>query len=271
MDLADFQRQKFDDTKRALEPFMKSAGLEVLSYIPISAVKGDNVAKRSKAMDWYEGPTLLECLDRLEGHPSTQDKPLIFPVQDVYRVDEMRIIVGRLEAGRIRAGETVKVLPSGRTAKISSIEKYPQKKVREAGTGESIGVTTEEDVFVDRGDVICLPGEEPFLTDKFSATIFWMAPEPLDTDERLVVRCATQETSCVIECVGKRVDSSTFEVIGEDSKTLKNLEVGEVVIKTKKPLAIKAFGDVRELGRFVLVRDQNICAGGIITEADGSL
>ena len=93
-----------------------------------------------------------------------------------------------------------------------------------------------------------------------------MAKKDFNKDVKLNIRCATQETSCKIDKINKRINSSTLEIIGEDDNVIKNLEVAEVVIKTKKPICIKDFNDVQELGRFVLVHDENICAGGIITE-----
>ena len=92
-----------------------------------------------------------------------------------------------------------------------------------------------------------------------------MAHRAFEKEQRLTIRCATQETSCKIERIKKRINSSTLDIIREDGDTLQNLEVGEVVVRTKKPIAIKEFNDVQELGRFVFVQDENICAGGIIT------
>jgi len=103
------------------------------------------------------------------------------------------------------------------------------------------------------------------LTDTISASMFWMTKRQFKADMKLTIRCATQETSCKIEKINKRINSSTLEVIAENSDVLKNLEVAQVTIKTKKPVAIKDFNDVQELGRFVIVHDENICAGGIIT------
>ena len=103
------------------------------------------------------------------------------------------------------------------------------------------------------------------MTDTISANIFWMIKKDLVKEHKLTMRCATQETSCKIESIKKRINSSTLEVIEENGETIKNLEVAEVIIKTKKPLAIKDFNDVQELGRFVLVQAENTCAGGIIS------
>ena len=155
-------------------------------------------------------------------------------------------------------------MPSGRVTKINSIEKFLEQTKR-AVAGECIGLTTADSVFLDRGNVLCLPGAEPTLTDRVCANIFWMARDGFSRDQKLNIRCATQETSCKIESIDKRIDSATLQVIDQDGDTIGNLEVAEVIIRAKKPLAIKDFNDVQELGRFVLVLDENICAGGIIT------
>ena len=126
-------------------------------------------------------------------------------------------------------------------------------------------MTTADSVFLDRGNIVCLPGAEPAVTDEIPANIFWMSKRNFTAGEKLTIRCATQETSCKIQSINKRINSSTLEVIEENADIIQNLDVAEVVIKTKKPVAIKDFNDAQELGRFVLVRDENICAGGIIT------
>lgn len=264
MDLVNFNRQRFSEVRKETGVFLDSINIKPIFYIPISAIKGDNIAKRSSRMSWYEGPTLLESLDTLRNFQSAENKPLIFPVQDIYKIDNKRIVVGRVEAGVVNKGDVIRILPSGQITRVNSIEKFLENK-NSACAGESIGITTSEPIFINRGDIVCLPNKEPILTNKFHASIFWMAKKDFDKSERLTIRCATQETRCKIEAINKRIDSSTLEVIEEDACILKNLEVAEAIIKTKKPIAIKSFSDVQELGRFVLVEDGNICAGGIIT------
>jgi sulfate adenylyltransferase large subunit len=266
MDLAGFSQERFEAVKKEAAGWLSSINIAAELFIPISAINGDNVAKKSGKMDWYKGPTFLESLDTLQGRQSTEDKSLIFPIQDVYKVADKRINVGRVEAGIIRKGMDIKILPSGQTTKVNSVEKYLEK-TEEASAGECIGITTADSVFLERGNIVCLPGKEPPVTDRISANIFWMSRQDLDKQQKLIFRCATQETICRIDSIQKRIDSSTLEVIAEDADTVKNLETAEVVIKTKKPLAIKDFNDVRELGRFVLVQNDNICAGGIITHS----
>ena len=264
MDLVDFSQDSFNTVKNDVQQWLKSINVEPSIYIPISAIKGDNVANKSENLTWYDGQTFLESLDTLQNKPPAEDKPLLFPVQDVYKIEDKRINVGRVEAGVITEGEEIKILPTEQVTKVNSIEKFLENADK-AVASECIGITTVDSVFLDRGNIVCLPGSEPTLTDRISASIFWMAKRDFTTEQKLTMRCATQETSCKIETINKKINSATLEVIAEDDNVLKNLEVAEVVIKSKKPMAIKNFNDVQELGRFVLVQDENVCAGGIIT------
>ncbi|MHC4083925.1 MAG: sulfate adenylyltransferase subunit 1 [Planctomycetota bacterium] len=265
MDLVDFSHDRFDTIKKDVAEWLKSISIEPTCYIPISAIKGDNVANKSENMDWYTGLTFLESLDTLQNRQTPEDKPLLMPVQDVYKVGEKRINVGRVESGVIEKGTEVKILPTSQITNVNSIEKYLEDTDK-AVASECIGITTTDPVFLDRGNVVCLPGAEPVLTDRIPANIFWMARHDFVKGQKLTIRCATQETVCKVESIDKRINSSTLEVIAENSDMIKNLEVAEVIIKTKKPVAIKDFNDVQELGRFVLVQNENVCAGGIIAE-----
>ena len=268
IDLVEFSENRFREVKDETQKFLASINLKSDYYIPISALKGNNVVRKSKKLLWYQGPTLLESLNFLKNSPSPEDKPLIFPLQDIYKIGDKRIGVGRIEAGTIKKAEKIKVLPGGQSTTVKSIELFQEER-DEAFTGESIGITTTEPIFLERGNVICEPDKEPSLTDTFSANLFWMSRKELNKDERIILRCATQEISATVKKIGKRINSSTLEVIEENADKLSNLEVGEVIIQTKKPIAVKKFTDVEELGRFVLMREDNICAGGIITGING--
>jgi len=112
---------------------------------------------------------------------------------------------------------------------------------------------------------VCTPAAEPAVADRFDATIFWMSKRDFNKASRVTIRCATQQTTAAVERIHERIDSATLDVIERDAAVLKNLEVATVTIKTKKPIAIKPFSDVRELGRFVFVEGDDICAGGIIS------
>ena len=265
MDLVDYSQDRFNEVRGELEKWLASIDIKIDVVIPISAIDGDNITTNSDKMPWYSGLTFLGSLDTLENTLPPEDKPLLFPVQDVYKIDDNRINVGRVEADSIEVGQEIMIMPGGETTKVKTVEKFLEETTK-AVASESIGMTTEDAAFLDRGDVVCAPGNEPHITDSIAANMFWMSKRDFNNDTKLTMRCATQEISCKVEKIIKRINSSTLEIVGEDSDTVKNLEVAEVIIKTKKPIAIKNFNDVEELGRFVLVHDENICAGGIITK-----
>jgi sulfate adenylyltransferase large subunit len=267
MDLVDFSEERFNTVKDDVSQWLQSINVEPMLYVPISAIDGDNIANRSDKMPWYTGPIFLESMDTLQNSLPASDRSLLLPIQDVYKVDDKRINAGRVESGLIKQGDQIKILPSSQITSVKTIEKFLEEPTQ-ASAGESIGITTADSVFLDRGNIVCSTDEEPLLTDKISATIFWMTKHDFSTEEKLNIRCATQETNCKIENIEKRINSSTLEVIEENSNVIKNLEVAQVTIKTKKPVCIKDFNDVQELGRFVLVHDENICAGGIITHVE---
>jgi sulfate adenylyltransferase subunit 1 (EFTu-like GTPase family) len=264
MDLVGFGEPRFLEVRGEIEKFLRSINIHPIYYIPIAAMTGENIARKTENMTWYGGPTFLESLDSLTNREAAIEKPLIFPIQDIYKVDDKRIAAGRIEAGVLRTGQEVRVLPTRQMSKVKSVEKFP-KQVGQASSGESIGITVENSLFLDRGYVLCEPGKEPILTDTFRASVFWMAKRVFSKTERLIFRCSTQETTGKIETIRRRINSSSLEIIEEEANELGNLEVGEVIIKTKNPIVIKTFQDVQELGRFVMVRDEDICAGGIIT------
>lgn len=264
MDLVDFSAEHFETVKQDLQQWLRAVDITPLVCVPISAIRGDNIAAKSENMGWYAGPTFLESLDALQNTPPTEDKPLLLPIQDVYKIHDKRISVGRVESGVIKKGAEVKVLPGGHVTSVLSIEKFLED-TDTAIAGECIGLTTAEAVFIERGNVLCSPASQPILTDRITANIFWMSGKDFTENQKLTIRCATQEMNCKVASIDKRIDSSTLELLDTDCQTLKNLEVAEVTIETKKPIVVKNFNDVQELGRFVLVHDQNICASGIIT------
>jgi sulfate adenylyltransferase large subunit len=263
MDMVNYEESHFNALKDNVQEFLNSINLKPDYYIPISALKGDNVAKHSEKMKWYEGMTVLESLDSLKNEVPPENKSLIFPVQDVYKISGKRIAVGRVEAGIVRSGMKVKILPDGGKTAIKSIEKF-NESTDEAVAGEAIGITTADPVFLERGNVLCVEEKELTIGDKINSSLIWLSKESFSKDEKIGLRLATQETKADITEIKERVDSSSLEVLEEKASSINNLEIGEVEIKTKKPLAFTKFNDVKGMGRFVLVRGNDVVAGGII-------
>lgn len=266
MDLVEYKQEKFEEVKTELIKFLDSLGIKPTYIIPISAKQGDNIANKSDKMPWYDNLTLLEGLDTFKVNEPPVNKPLRYPIQDVYKFDERRILAGRIESGILKQGDKVIFLPSGKETTVKSIDIF-EGQLEQAEAGKCIGITTTEPIFIDRGEVMCkMEDEKPKVTNTFTANVFWMSKQPFTKAETIILKCATQEVECNIAKINKKFDSSTLAILGEDASELKEREVGEIQFKTKEPVAIENFNDIQELGRFVLVKNQDVSAGGIIIQ-----
>ncbi len=263
MDLVGYSKERFEEVTRDLNAFLASLGISPSYAIPISARDGDNVAMPSERMPWFDGPTILDALDTFETAKTALAMPLRFPIQDVYKVKDKRILVGRVEAGTIHQGDEVLFLPAGTRTRVSSVEVLWQDRT-DAGAGESIGITLADPLFVERGAVACPPDRKPAVTSAIRANVFWMSKRPFVAGEEVVLRVATQEVPVQIT-IEKKIDSSTLETIGENPGLVSETEVAQMLIRTREPIAVENFNDIQELGRFVLVRELDVVAGGIIT------
>ncbi len=264
MDLVDYKEERYEEVKKELLKFLNSIKIKPTYIIPISAKQGDFIAKKTKNLSWFKGPTVLEALDTFKTRKSARNKALRLPVQDVYKY-EKRIIAGRVESGTIKPGEKIKILPSGEETIVQSIEEYGKENVKQAEAGKSTGITTRDKVFADRGDVITHTRDLPAVTDTIKAHVFWMDKQPFKKNERLLFKCATQEVMSSIDKIDRVIDSSTLKLLSKDADQIKNREVADIIIKTEKPVVVENFNIVQELGRFVFQR-KDTCAGGIITD-----
>lgn len=264
MDLANFSEQRFTEIENEYRKFLVNLGLEARLFIPASAKLGENVARASKKMPWYDGPSMLEALDLLGLTKEGVDLPLRFCVQDVYRFDERRIIAGRVETGRLRVGDELVFSPANKTSKIQSIERWNSKNSSDATAGDSIGITLTEQIFVERGYVASHQTETPIETNRFHADLFWIVPEPLRIGRLYDLRLAMQGVKCEIVSIEQVIDSSTLEAKTGRQERLERNEVGRLTIQTRGPLVIDNHDRIPKLGRFVIVDAGQICGGGTI-------
>lgn len=265
MDLVGYGRERFEGVKADLEGFFEELGVSPSHVIPISAREGDNISKRSPNLRWFKGPSFLGALETVESK-AVMERPFRFPVQDVYEIDGERVIVGRVTSGAARQGQKVVLPVSGFEATIAAIKVFRKEKM-EARAGESIGIVLREKPGIRRGDVVSSPEEPPVPTSFFRGNIFWLSDVPLETGTALTLRCATQELGCVVESVERRIDTSTLEVIAEDSRELRQNESGTVRVRSENPIIAENFNYIEELGRFVIEREHELQGAGIITEA----
>jgi bifunctional enzyme CysN/CysC len=217
-------------------------------------------------MPWWEGPTVLETLDDFKVTDPPPDQPLRFPVQDVYRFDERRLLAGRVESGRLRVGDRLIFLPGNKTSRVKSIERWNAPSHDEAVAGESIGITLTEQVFVERGAIAALESHPPYELSRFQARVFWLGKKPFRAGKRYKLKLATQEAVCEIESIEKVIDASTLAEVKRlpGEVFLARHEVGELTLKLKRPIAFDAISEIVPTGRFVIVDGFDVAGGGII-------
>jgi len=261
MDAVGYAEDRFRAIKGEIESVLGQLKITPTYVLPISARRGENVATRSENLSWYDGPTVLEALDNFD-LLTAEDKGLRFPVQDVYDIDGQNIVVGRIEAGTLKKGQQVNVLPQQAAGVVEEIKKFMQDDMPEAGAGHCIGIRFQGPP-LQRGDVL-VDEPTPTVTDAVRATIFWLIDKDYELGIPLTFRCATQEAQGVIERIYRRFDPATIEVIEQDARRIKAAEIADVLIKLNKPVLVDTFAEIPEMGRFVLEHAGHPVAGGIV-------
>jgi bifunctional enzyme CysN/CysC len=265
MDLKNHDEKVFQDIEQEYRKFLKQIDVEPKRFIPISAKNGDNVASLSKSMPWYKGPTVLQALDDFGVPPPPTHLPLRFPIQDVYRFDHRRILAGRIESGTLKVGDRLYFWPSGKSSVVSTIERWSAPSSITASSGESIGVTLTEQIFVERGQVASHEADAPGTSREFKANVFWMGKSHLEMGKKYKIKLTTQELECELKSIEKVIDASTLQETAEKRKHVARNDVAELTLKTRLPLALDNHSRIPESGRFVIVDNREVSGGGIIS------
>ena len=266
MDLIDYDQQKFADIERDMRAYLKELGFTPRAVVPISAQgdEADNIVNRSTNMLWYTGPTVIELLDQLDPRPLNEQLPLRMPVQDVYRLDERRIIAGQVETGKVAVGDTLIFSPGGKTGKVKSIEGWGLvQNNQEATAGEAVGFTLDQQIFVERGDVASHMQDAPILTNVFRGNIFWFSDKPLKVGDALKMKLATSENMVTVQSVDEVID--TEDLGGTGRAEVLRSEVAKVTMRSRSMIALDEATRSPLTGRFVMVDDFRIVGGGIIS------
>ncbi len=268
MDLQNYSQEKFNSIETEYREFLSSLGVTPKCFIPIAAKHGDNIASLSQQMPWWTGPTVLESLDQFQLADRPTNQPLRFPIQDVYRFDERRILAGRIESGTLKVGDRLLFSPGNKTSLVKTIERWNAPSSDVATAGESIGVTLTEQIFVERGAIGSLETNPPNDLPRFKARLFWLGRQPFVQGRLYKLKLATQEVECEIETIDRIIDSSTLATISrsEQDGFVGRNEVAELTLRTKRPVAFDVHADIIATGRFVIVDGFEVSGGGIIGE-----
>lgn len=272
MDLVGFRREVFESIAAefgALAPRLRGARL---AFIPVSALEGDNVVERSARMPWYQGPALLEYLESAAPAGAERGGPFRFPVQMVIRPhDGFRGFAGRIVSGRIRRGDPVIELPSGRRTAVARIVTF-DGDLEEAVAPMSVALTLEDEIDVSRGSALACGRRPPAFSRRFEAHTVWMSTELLDPSKTYLLRHGPHEVQARPLAVRHAVDITTLDP--RPASSLGWSEIGLVLWETARPLAFDPYAEVRGNGAFILAdphTNRTIAAGMIEAAAEDPL
>jgi bifunctional enzyme CysN/CysC len=264
MDLVGWSADRFGQVAEDYRAYLAGLGVRPVCFVPISAREGDNMMEHSARMPWYQGPCVVEVLDGFAYKPTLVDRPLRMAVQDVYKLDQRRIIAGRIDSGRLRVGDEVIFSPSNKTARIRTIEAWNvAEPPQEAWAGQSIGVTLEEQIFVERGELLSHLDQAPLETTVFRARLFWLGRAPLEIGKSYTLKLGTLEAPATVEAIERVID--TEDLSSRAATRIERNGAGELVLRTKRLLALDEYLANPLTGRFVLVEDHLPVGGGIIS------
>jgi bifunctional enzyme CysN/CysC len=267
MDRVDFSSARFAEISDEISAHLTGLGVTPLAIVPISARDGDGVAKRTPRVAWYNGPTVVEALDALEPAPPLEQLALRLPVQAIYKFDDRRIVAGRIESGRLAAGDEIVIMPAGKIARIRSVEGWPVTPVNGTQTaGRSVGITLDRELFIERGDVIAHVGTSPRDTRRLRARIFWLHDKALAKGEQILVRLGTREVRATVVAIEKAVDPG--ELSSVENKSIARNHVGEIDISLAQPIAADPYSENLRTGRLVIEVGGRIAGGGLVLSVD---
>jgi sulfate adenylyltransferase subunit 1 len=263
MDLVDFSESVFDAIREEFSTVLARLGVVDSWFVPISALTGDNVVNRSAAMEWFEGPSLLEYLETVEIPSQADLAPFRFPVQRVIRPDQhFRGYAGQIASGTIRPGDAVTVWPSGRRTRIRTIETWDGERDC-AFAPMSVVLTLEEELDISRGDLIAGAAQSPELSRSFEAHVVWMHEQPLDPSRPYLFKHTTQTVQARVGSIAHRVDINTLEP--EDAAALPMNGIGLVRVETARRIAFDAYTENRITGSAILIDPAtNATAGALM-------
>lgn len=254
MDLIDRKEAPFKIKAEEIQKLFQEHDLLPQQIIPIIARSGENLVARSEEMNWYQGPTLLKALERITPAPPLEKKPLRLVVQDIYRVNKKRLIVGRVESGILKVGEEIVFWPGRKTSRIRSIEEWGAlHPPSSAVAGKSIAITLEDPLFVERGYVGSRKTEAPLEGREISTRIFWLDQEPLSLNQTITIQLATQ-----------RADGRVIAITHASKKVIQQHDVVDVKLHLTRPLIYDSHQEIAPLGRFAIITHERLVGGGVI-------
>jgi sulfate adenylyltransferase subunit 1 len=272
MDLVEYSETRFNEIRDAYVQLAQQLGLSGVRFVPVSALKGDNIVRASERMPWYAGEALLDVLEALPVAPPTGEA-LRFPVQWVARqdgasADDFRGYMGRVEAGEVRVGDVLTVLPAGREATVAEIVAPVvggTAAVTRAFAGQTVTIRLTEDVDVSRGDTFVAAQRAPQPAKKLEADLCWFDEEPLSTQRKYLLKQTTNTVFARVGAVKEVLDVHTLAHTSERHALTMN-DIGRVSLTLQKPVVCDVYDEQPATGAFVLIDEatHHTVAAGMI-------
>lgn len=269
MDLVNYSEEVYENIKEEMTEFLKTLQVYPLDFIPVSAYYGENILEKSDKLPWFHGESIIGAIDSIEKEKGLEEKALRFPIQDVYKFDDRRIIAGKIESGSLQVGDKVTIYPEGKQTIVKTIEYWAERDKKSiVSAGESVGITFEDEFFNKRGELIAFEKDAPYISNSFRANVFWMGKQPLLIGKKYKIKLATSEFEGEIVKILKVIDASTLDSSDKELTAVALNDVAEVIVKTKDIVAFDRFFDCNATGRFVLVDGYDVAGGGIIVNRE---
>lgn len=270
MDLVDFSEEVYNNIKQEYAHIAQLLGLKNVYFIPISALKGDNVVNPSEHTPWYEGETLLHLLEQIPLKEGLEDKPFRFPVQYVVRPQtaewpDYRAYAGRIASGTIKVGDEVTVLPSYTKSRVSRIDEGT-KELTQAGAPQSVSISLADDVDVSRGSQIVKSSELPLVGQQVQILLCWLNHRPLQLRQKYIIRHTTSELQGIVTSIDYKVNINTLDNVTDDTTVNMN-DIAQVTLKVSRPLAYDLYADNRTTGSLIFIAEgtnETVGAGMIV-------
>jgi len=270
MDLVEFSQDVYNNIVIEYASFAKSLGLKNVSFIPISALNGDNIVDKSGNMPWHEGPGLLEFLETISIESETNITHARFPVQYVIRpqsedLPDYRGYAGKIISGVYRTGDEILVLPAGHVSRLSRIERNRQD-VEEATAGQAVILHLEDDIDISRGDVLVKKDNRPLLGQDLEVLLCWMDNKPLKAGNKYLVQHNSRRIKSVVKEIEYRLNVNSLK----KEEGISSVGLNEIVrakIKTSSPLAYDLYKELRVNGGLILIDEtSNVTVGACMIQ-----
>ncbi|MFC0678832.1 sulfate adenylyltransferase subunit CysN [Lysobacter korlensis] len=254
MDLVEYDQRVFDEIESGYRALAEQLGIEHVTTVPLSALKGDNLLQRSRSTPWYEGPSVLEYLETVDTARDGRDVGFRLPVQWVNRPNQdFRGFAGTIVAGQVKPGDEIVALPSGRRSRVARIV-TADGDLATAASGQAVTLTLDDELDISRGDVIADAHNPPQVADQFAAHVLWLGEQPLLPGRPYWLKIGTRTVSASVTEIKHKVDVNTQDELA--AKHLELNEVGYCNLYLDQPVAFEAYRDNRELGGFILIDRQ---------------